>query len=392
MEKKIAQLLQRLEWVKMHDYYFYMRNLESACGPWVKVNGRKMLMLGSNNYLGLANHPKVKEAASRALKRYGLGSGGVRLLSGTYDLHEKLEIEIASFKGAEAAVIFNTGFMTNFGAVQSLVDKDSVAINDEKNHGSIVDGCKFSGAQIRIFVHNNMNKLEAILQSYPEEKDKLIIVDGVFSMDGDIADLPEIYKLSKRYKARIMIDEAHATGVLGKSGRGTPEHFNLIGKIDIVMGTLSKGLGGLGGFIAANNDIVTYLKHASREFIFSTSLPPSVIAGVIAAIKVIKEEPQLLKNLWRNINYIKTGLTNLGFDIGNSQSAIIPLIIGDEIQTYKMAQLLDKAGIFVNPVVFPAVKKQKSRIRVSIMALHSIKDLDWALSVFESAGKNLGII
>jgi glycine C-acetyltransferase len=237
-----------------------------------------------------------------------------------------------------------------------------------------------------------MSKLEGILQFYPEDKDKLIIVDGVFSMDGDIANLPEIYKLAKKYNARIMIDEAHATGVLGKNGRGTPEHFNLTGKIDIVMGTLSKGLGGLGGFIASDKDTVTYLKHASREFIFSTSLPPSVIAGVSAAIKVIKEEPELLQNLWRNINYIKTGLINSGFNISNSQSAIIPIMIGDEIKTYKLAQILDKAGIFVNPVVYPAVKKQESRIRVSIMALHSIKDLAMALAIFKTAGKKLGII
>lgn len=392
IRKEIKTIIKRIEWGKRQNYYFYMRNLESACGPRVKINGRNMIMLGSNNYLGLTNHPKIKEAAMKAMKKYGVGSGGVRLLSGTYKLHEQLEEEVAKFKGTEAAVVFNTGFMTNLGAIQYLVNKDSVAINDERNHASIVDGCKSSCAQIRVFLHNNMKKIEEILQFYPKAKDKLIIVDTVFSMDGDIANLPEIYKLAKKYNARIMIDEAHATGVLGKTGRGASEQFNLIGKIDIVMGTLSKALGGLGGFIGSTKEVVTYLKHVSREFIFSTSFPPAIAAGVIAAIKVMQEEPHLLEQLWRNINYLKEGLENLGFDTGNSQSAIIPVIIRDEIKTYKMAQLLDKAGIFVNPVVFPAVKKTESRLRLSIMALHSLSDLNKAIETFKKAGRTIGLI
>jgi len=391
-KEKINSVIKRVEWAKRKNYYFYMRNLESFSGPRVKINGREMIMLGSNNYLGLTNHPKVKEAAIKAIKKYGIGSGGARLLSGTFGLHEELEKEIAKFKGMESAVVFNTGFMTNLGSIIALVNKDSVVINDEKNHASIVDGSKFSMAKIRVFLHNDMKYLENILSSYPKSQDKLIIVDSVYSMDGDIANLPEIYKLAKEYKARMMIDEAHALGVLGKTGRGALEHFNMIGKIDIVMGTFSKALGGLGGFIASTKDVVTYLKHVSREFIFSTSLPPAIVAGNIAAIKIIQEEPHLLKELWRNIRYMKEGLDNMGYDTGNSQSAIIPVLVRDEIKTYKMVQMLDRARVFVNPVVFPAVKKSESKFRVTIMALHSLADLDRTLEAFKRAGRKLGVI
>jgi len=391
-KKMINPVIKRVEWAKRHNYYFYMRNIESFCGPRVKINGKEMIMLGSNNYLGLTNHPKVKEAVIKAVKKYGVGSGGSRLLNGTYTLHEELERDIAKFKGTEAAIVFNTGFMTNLGAIIFLVNEDSVVINDEKNHASIVDGSRFSMAKIRVFLHNDMKYLENILASYPKPQDKLIIVDSVYSMDGDIANLPEIYKLATRYKARMMIDEAHATGVLGKTGHGAPEHFNLTGKIDIVMGTFSKATGGLGGFIATTKDVVTYLKHVSREFITSTSFPPAIAAGNIAAIKVIQDEPHLLKELWRNIKHMKEGLKSLGYDTGNSDSAIIPVLIRDEIKAFKIAQILDKAGIFINPVIFPVVKKSESMIRVSIMASHSLADLDMALEAFKKAGKKIGLI
>ena len=391
-KNEINSVIKKIEGLKRQNYYFYMRNLESFSGPRVKINGREMIMLGSNNYLGLTNHPKVKKAAIEAIKKYGTGSGGARLLSGTFRLHEELEKEIAKFKGTESAVVFNTGFMANVGSITSLVNKDSVVINDEKNHASIVNGSIFSKAKIRVFLHNDMKYLENILSSYPKSQDKLIIVDSVYSMDGDIANLPEIYKLSEKYKAMIMIDEAHALGVLGKTGRGVLEHFNMLGKIDIVMGTFSKAVGGLGGFIASTKDVTTYLKHVSREFIFSTSLPPAVVAGNIAAIKVIQEEPHLLKELWRNIKHMKEGLKDLGYDTGNSESAIIPVLIRDEMKTYKMAQILDKAGIFVSPVVFPAVKELESRFRVTIMASHSLSDLDRALEAFRKAGKKSGAI
>jgi len=385
-------ILKRVAWGKKHGFYLYMRNLESACGPKVKIGGKEFIMLGSNNYLGLTNHPRVKAAAIAATKKYGVGAGGVRLLSGTYKLHEDMEREIAKFKGAEAAVAFSSGFMTNAGTIPPLATEDGVIINDEKNHASIVDGCKMAGTEVRVFVHNNMQKLEDILASYPKQRDKLVIVDGVYSMDGDIADLGTIYKLAKKYRARIMVDEAHSTGVLGKTGRGTPEHFNLLGKIDLVMGTLSKALGGIGGFIASSKDTVSYLKHVTREFIFTTSLPPAISAGVIEAIKVIKDEPQLLKNLWRNITFMKTGLVEMGYDTGNTQSAVIPVVVRDDVKAYRLARMLHDDGIFVNPIVFPAVKKNEARIRVNMMALLTLSELQRALDSFEKSGKKLGII
>ena len=391
-KSRVNATAKRVEWIKRQQCYFYMRSLESFSGPRVKIDGREMIMFGSNNYLGLTNHPKVKEAAIKAIKKYGIGSGGSRLLSGTFGLHEELEREIAKFKGAESAIVFNTGLMANVGSIRSFVNDKSVVINDEKNHASIIDGSIFSRAHVRVFLHNDMKYLEDILRSYPALQDKLIIVDSVYSMDGDIANLPEIYKLAKKYKAMIMIDEAHALGVLGKTGNGALEHFNMVGKIDIVMGTFSKAVGGLGGFVASSKDIVTYLKHASREFIFSTSLPPAIIAGNIAAIKIIQKEPHLLKTLWRNIKYMKEGLKALGYDTGNSESAIIPVLIRDEVRTYKMAKILDKAGIFVSPVVFPAVKESESRFRVTVMALHSLSDLGRTLEAFKKAGKKFGVI
>jgi len=391
-KSRVNATVKRIGWIKRQQCYFYMRSLESFSGPRVKIDGREMIMFGSNNYLGLTNHPKVKEAAMKAIKEYGIGSGGSRLLSGTFGLHEELERELAKFKGTESAIVFNTGLMANVGSIRSFVNDKSIVINDEKNHASIVDGSIFSRAHVRVFLHNDMKYLENILDSYPILQDKLIIVDSVYSMDGDIANLPKIYKLAKKYKAMTMIDEAHALGVLGRTGKGALEHFNMVGKIDIVMGTLSKAVGGLGGFVASSRDIVTYLKHASREFIFSTSLPPAVIAGNIAAIKIIQKEPHLLKTLWRNIKYMKEGLKDLGYDTGNSESAIIPVLIRDEVMTYKMAKILDKAGIFVSPVVFPAVKESESRFRVTVMALHSLSDLDRALEAFKKAGKEFGVI
>lgn len=388
----ITSLTKKINLGKRKKYYFYMRNFESESGPIVRVNGKEMIMLGSNNYLGLSFHPKVKEAAVNAMKKYGVGSGGVRLLCGTYKLHEELEEEIAKFKKTESAIAFCTGFMTNAGAIPVITNRDTVIINDDKNHASIIDGCRASKAKMRVYSHNKMEKLENILGLYPIDKNKLIIADSVFSMDGDVANLPDIFKLAQKYNAHIMIDDAHATGVLGKTGAGALEHFGLMGKIDIVMGTLSKALGSLGGFMATTKGMVTYLKHATREFIFSTSLPPAIAAGAKTAIQVLQNEPHLIKHLWRNINYMKNELKRMGYDTGNSQSAIIPILLKDEVKTYKMVQLLDNGGVFVNPITFPAVRRAESRIRVSMMALHTLQNLDRALDAFKKAGKQLDLI
>lgn len=390
--EKTIRYSKRVNEVKVQGLYFYMREIDSASQSKVIRKGREMIMLASNNYLGLTTHPKVKEAAIKAIEKYGTGSGGVRMLSGSMDLHEKLEHKLATFKETEACIVYTSGYGTNIGIIPTLLKKRDVVVIDEKSHASIVDSCRLSDGRVRVFKHNNMESLERILASYSKDTPKLIVTDGVFSMDGDIADLPGIYDLAKRYNAITMVDEAHATGVLGKHGRGTLEHFGLEGKIDIVMGTLSKALGGIGGFVCSNEIIVSALKHFGRPFVFSTSLPPSICASLIAAIEVIEEEPELLTNLWSNIRHMKEGLQKLGYNTGNTESALIPIIIGNEVKMYQMAGLLEELEVLVSPVARPAVRRGGTRLRVSIMATHNPSDLDRALEAFKKAGKRLGLI
>ena len=392
LEERVSQFFERVSRGKKQNHYFYMRKLESSSGARVTVDGREMLMLASNNYLGMTTHPKVKEAAKKALEKYGIGSGGVRLLSGTFKLHEELEEKIADFKGAEAAVVFAAGYMTNVGLVPTLVGKNGVAIADDKSHASIIDGALLSSGDLKVFKHNNMTMLELLLKKCEKYSDKLIVTDGVFSMDGDIADLPQICRLAKKHKALVMIDEAHSTGVLGKEGRGTPEHFNMLGRVDVIVGTLSKALGGIGGFVCGTKEMISYIKHASRAFIFSSSLPPSITAALITAIDVIKNEPELLGNLWNNTNFMRKELQRLGYDTGNSQTPIIPVILKDEFKVYVTTRELDKMGIFVSPVTFPAVRKRESRIRLNIMASHTLLDLEEALDAFRKLGKELALL
>lgn len=379
--------------LKAQGYYFYMRRIDSASQRETVVKGRRMIMLGSNNYLGLTTHPRVKEAAIKAIDKYGVGSGGVPMLSGTFDLHEKLEQKLAEFKKTEACIIYSSGFVANVGAISTLLGKDDLAILDEKVHASILDGCKMARCRVRVFKHNDMRSLEKVLRCYGTCKGhRFIIVDGVYSMDGDIANLAGIKQLARKYDTALMVDDAHATGVIGRNGRGTAEHFGLEGEIDVVVGTLSKSLAGVGGFVCSSHEIVSVLKYAGRPFIFSTSLPPVICASIMAAIEVIQEEPQLLDQLWRNVRYIKEGLQKLGYDIGQSESAIIPVIIGDEKKMNQMVGELENLGIFVSPVAPPAVKKGTSRIRVSVMASHCISDLNRALDAFRIAGRKLDVI
>ena len=382
----------RAEELRSQGLYLYMRPLRSACGPRVNVCGREMIMLASYNYLGLATHPKVKEAARAALEKFGIGAGGPRLLSGNYDLHEELESKLASFKGGEACVVYNSGYSTNLGTIASLLEKGDVAILDKKDHASIFDGSYFSRCRVRTFDHNNMNHLEEVLRRNSENCSCLIVVDSIYSMDGDLADLTGIYALSKKYHAVLMIDEAHATGVLGKTGRGAAEHFGLEGKIDIVMGTLSKALGGLGGFIVGRRELIAYLKHNARPFVFSVALPPMICAAMLAALEVIESEPQWRTRLLYNTSFMRKGLQALGFDTANSSTPIIPVIIGDELKTYRFAKLLERMGVFACPVAWPAVDCGSARLRVNVMATHSEADLSEALDVFKKAGVELGII
>ncbi|MGE5508319.1 MAG: aminotransferase class I/II-fold pyridoxal phosphate-dependent enzyme [Chitinophagales bacterium] len=396
---KTRPLYDFIQDLKDHDQYFYRRTLLGGSQNRVLVRDhstgktREMIMMASNNYLGLTTHPKVVEAGLKAQAEYGAGSGSVALLAGTLDLHRELEERLARFKGCEDAIVFPTGYSTNVGCVSGLLRKGDVAINDRLNHASIIDGCKLSGADIRTFKHNDMQSLERLLQKCDAEyQGKLVIVDGVFSMDGDIAPLPEIIRLARKYDARVMIDEAHASGVIGEHGRGTPEHYHLEGQVDIVAGTLSKGLGGIGGFVASTKEVVNYLRFFGRSYMFSTSLPPAVSASLIAAIEVIETEPELRARLWENIRYFTGHLKALGFDLGNAETAIIPVIIGDDTKVQAMCREMHQAGIFLNPVAYPAVPKRLARLRLSLMATHTRADLDETLAALERVGRKYGII
>jgi glycine C-acetyltransferase len=352
---------------------------------------KEMIYLASNDYLNLTKHPRTIAAGMRALEKYGAGAGSVPLLGGTSDIHVGLERKIAKFKGCQDAIIYSSGYGANSGSLLGLLQDKDIAILDRLVHASIIDGCK--GTNVKYFKHNDLKSLEQILdRSKNKYRTKLVIVDGVYSMDGDIAPLDKLVELVKAYGAHLMIDEAHASGVLGQHGRGTPEHFNLEGKIDIVSGTFSKALGCVGGFVAANHELVELLHFYSRSYMFSTALPPQVVGSLIEAIDVVETEPQLREQLWVNINYFKENLLNLGFDIGNSQTAIFPIIIGDSYKVKEACKMLHERGIFVNLVLYPAVPKRLSRLRMSLMCNHTKEHLDKALTELEYVGKKLSII
>jgi len=367
---------------KPRGFYFYMTPLQSATSAHVIVDGRDMIMMSSNNYLGLSVHPKVKEAAIEAIKKYGSAPSASSLLGGTLDIHLQLEEELAKFKQTEAACIFSSGYVTNVTTLTTVLSKNEAVFNDEKNHASLIDGSRFSGALFRAYRHKNVQDLDRKLSGC-EEAHKLVVSDTVFSMDGDIAPLPEIYRLCKKHRAALMVDEAHATGVFGNRGRGLLEHFGLEGKPEIVMGTLSKSLSGIGGYICGSRELVQILKHTARAFVFSAYVPPCICAAVIACLKLIDEEPERRKRLWRNADHMRSGLENLGFNVGESQSPIIPVIFPTERETNLMTKGLREAGIYVSPAIYPAVKKNATRVRTTIMATHSDQDIEKALSAFK---------
>ena len=372
-------------------FYFYFRKLESPQDSEVVVNGKRVIMVGSNNYLGLTSHPRVKEAAIKAIEKYGSGCAGSRFLNGNLEIHEELERKLAAFFRKDAALVFATGYQTNLGTISTLLGRSDVAIIDKYNHASIIDGCRLSFGQVKKFRHNDMDDLERILEG-TQGKGKLIIVDGVFSMEGDIADLPSIVKLAKKYEARIMVDDAHAVGVLGSGGRGTAEHFGLEKEVDLIMGTYSKSLAAIGGFVAGSEEIVNYIKHTARSMIFSASLPPSLVASVSAALDIIEEQPELRARLWKNTQKMLKGYKELGFDTGTSETPVIPIIIKDTLKTCQMAELLFDHGVFVNAVVSPAVPPGRELLRTSYMATHTEEQLDRVLEAFQKAGKKLGLI
>ncbi|MGB9716253.1 MAG: aminotransferase class I/II-fold pyridoxal phosphate-dependent enzyme [Thermodesulfovibrionales bacterium] len=371
--------------------YPYFRVIESAQEPEIIMNGKKMIMIGSNNYLGLTNHPKVKEAAIEAIKRYGTGCAGSRFLNGTLDIHVELEEKLARFMRKDAALVFSTGFQVNLGVISALVGKDDIVIIDKMDHASIIDGCRLSFGEVKKFRHNDMNDLERVLKEY-ETKDKLIVVDGVFSMEGDIAPLPEIIKLAKKYSARVMVDDAHGIGVLGETGRGTAEHFGLEKDVDLIMGTYSKSLASIGGFIAGSADVIHYIKHFARSLIFSASPPPASVASVSAALDIIENEPERRDRLWANTRKMLKGFMEMGFKVGPSQTPIIPIVVGENENAFTMAMMLQEEGVFANVAVSPAVPNGRALIRTSYMATHTDEHLDKVLTAFKKVGKAMGLI
>lgn len=377
--------------VEKLGYYPYFRVIQSEQDTEVIVNGKRTLMLGSNSYLGLTNHPKVKEAAIEATKKYGTGCAGSRFLNGTLDVHIELEEKLAEFVGKDSCLVYATGFQANLGILATIVRKGEFLIVDKLDHASIIDGCRLSFGKMIRFNHNDMDDLERVLQE-TQDKNKLIVVDGIFSMEGDIANLPQICELAKKYGAEVMVDDAHATGVIGKEGSGTASHFNLTEETDIIMGTFSKSLASVGGFIAGNELLMHYLKHFSRTLIFSASLPPASAASVSAALDIIKSEPERRKKLWHNTYKMQKGFKEMGYDIGLSETPIIPLHVGDMMVAFKMWKMLAEEGVFINPIVPPAVPANDCLIRTSFMATHTEKQLDFALDKFEKVGKKLKII
>ncbi len=371
--------------------YNWFRVIESAQESTVRYNGREVIMLGSNNYLGLTNHPRVKEAAQRAIEKYGTGCAGSRFLNGTLDIHVELEEKLAKLVGKEAALVFSTGFMVNQGAISTLVGRNETVIVDRTDHASIIDGTRLSFGNVRKYRHNDMENLEYVLQA---EKDtaKLIVVDGVFSMEGDIANLPQIAELAERYDAVLMVDDAHGIGVMGDHGRGTCEHFGLTDRAHVIMGTFSKSLASVGGFIASDEQTIHYIKHLARALMFSASIPPASVASVSAAVDVMLEEDWRHEALWRNTEVMRERLHEAGFDTGPSATPVIPAVIGDDMTAYKMCGRLFEEGVFVNVVVSPAVEVGNALIRLSLMATHTEDEIHQAMDKMVLVGRELGTI
>jgi len=369
------------------------RTLEGEQRARARFDGRDVINLASNNYLGLAAHPRMKKAAAEAALEYGAGSGAVRTIAGTMTLHAELERRFAAFKGAEASIMFQSGFTANSGTVGALLGKEDVIVSDQLNHASIIDGARLSRAQIRVFPHKDAVAADNLLQETKESgRHQLLITDGVFSMDGDIAPLPDLVEVAEKHGAIMMIDDAHASGVLGKNGRGTVDHFGLHGRVDIQVGTLSKAIGVLGGFIAGPQHLIDWLVNRGRPFLFSTSAPPAVVAACIEALNILEEEPDRVDRLWDRTRFFKKGLTELGFDTGASETPITPVIAGEETKAVELSAMLWDEGVFSPAIVFPTVAKGSSRVRTIVTAEHSEEDLQEALDAFERVGKKLGLI
>ena len=372
--------------------YPYFIPIESSADTEVIINGEKKVMIGSNNYLGLTHHPKVLEAAETAGRKYGSGCTGSRFLNGTLDIHIALEEALAEFVHKEAALVFSTGFQVNLGVIDTLVGRRNTAFIDSLSHACVVDGCRLSWGEMTRFRHNDLDDLDSKLESAPPERGKLIVVEGIYSMEGDIGDLPGIIEVARKHQCRLMVDDAHGVGVLGPTGAGAAEHFGVENDVDLIMGTFSKSFACIGGFIAAEAAVIDYLKHHANTFLFSASMPPSAVATVHAALEIIKAEPERRKRLWENARRMQEGLRLMGYDIGGTQTPVIPVIVGDDMNTFMLWKRLFDAGVFTNPVVSPAVPPGGSRLRTSYMASHTDEQLDFVLETFDKVGRKLGLI
>jgi 8-amino-7-oxononanoate synthase len=376
---------------KQAGFYPYFIPLSETEATEVSVDGHRLIMIGSNNYLGLTTHPKVRQAAVEATQRYGTSCTGSRFLNGTLGLHVELERRLAEFMGTEAALVFSTGYQTNVGVISALMSRGDFIVTDKDDHASIVDGCRMSFGEVRRFNHNDMAHLERVLSKLPDDVGKLVIVDGVFSMGGDIAPLPEIVPLCQKYGARLMVDDAHAIGVLG-GGRGTAAHFDLCEHVDLIMGTFSKSFASLGGFIAGAEDVIHYIQHHARSLIFSASMTPASAAAALAALEVMQDEPERIARVNQIGERIRVSFRQLGFNVGDSETPIVPIIIGDDMRTFMTWRAFYDAGLYTNPVVSPAVPPESSLLRTSYMATHTDEQLDRVLAIFADVGQALGLI
>ncbi len=390
LHEKISQFTDA-KVIKDSGLYPYFRPIESGQDTEVMINGKRVLMFGSNSYLGLTSHPKIKEASKKAIDKYGTGCAGSRFLNGTLDIHVELENRLARYVGKEAATLFSTGFQVNLGVLSCITGRNDYLILDEYDHASIIDGCRLSFSRVIKYAHNDMADLQRKLSMLPEEAVKVIVVDGIFSMEGDIVKLPEIVELAHQYGANIMVDDAHSLGVIGQNGAGTASHFDLTDDVDLIGGTFSKSLASLGGFVASDAETIDYLKHRARSLMFSASMPPGSVASVIAALDIIESEPERIEKLWSNTNYAVKLLLEEGFDLGPSESPILPIFVRDNDKTFMVTKHLQNAGVFVNPVVSPAVPSDSSLLRFSLMATHSFSQIEEAVDKLTKAFKDVGV-
>ncbi len=393
MSNRLDWVQQELEALRSGGLYNNIRTLSSPQGAWLEVDGKKVLNFCSNNYLGLANHPKLVEAATNALKKYGVGPGAVRSIAGTMEIHTELERRLAAFKGVEAAIVLQSGFSANTAVIPVLVGKEDVIISDELNHASIIDGSRLSGARIERYAHANTTDLEDVLKkNQGTYRRALVITDGVFSMDGDLAPLDQIYGVTSRYDAMLMVDDAHGEGVIGRGGRGIVDHFGLHGKVDVEVGTLSKAFGVVGGVVAGNAKIIEWVRQRGRPFLFSSATPPADVAACIAAVDLLESSTELVDRLWENARYFKAELKKIGLNTGNSVTPITPVMLGEAPLAQQFSRELFNENVFAMALGFPTVPQGKARIRVMISAAHSREDLDQGLAAFEKVAKELQVI